>query len=186
MKRKGKGIGMALAAAVLGMGLMLTAPAARAPVDEESAVSPAPAAPSAQSAAESGERIRAGCEITQTMRFSRCGHSVTRRITAPASVTGLDFASAQEYYGLWQLESYSSGALTMSREIPLFCPMHAVLAVNEAGEVVLTRNQYGDGMAVVQATERSAEKMDPETREALRLGMGFDSEEEALAWLRAH
>lgn len=136
--------------------------------------------------AEQNAKIAAGCEVIQTMAFSRCGHSVTRRVLAPEALTGADFAAAQGYYDLWQLESFSSDRLEMRREIPLFCPIHTVVGVNEAGDVVLTRNMYGDGMAVVRDTGRTMDSFDADTREALLPGIGFDTEEEAEAWLREH
>ncbi len=140
----------------------------------------------ARSAAESGGRILQGCQVIQTMGFSRCGHSVTRRVAAPGAVIGADFGEAQAYYSLWQIEGFSPEQVTMSREIDLFCPMHAVLSVNEAGQIVLTHNVYGDGMAVDQEYGRSIGDFDQETQDHLLLGLGFDTREEAEAWLAAH
>ena len=137
-------------------------------------------------AAERRENVSAACQITQTMGFSRCGHSVTRRLAAPESLRGADFEGVKSYYGLWQIESFSAERIEMTRELPLFCPMHQVLTVNEAGEIVLTRNVYGDGMAVTAAYERSAGDFPPEEREKLTRGIGFDSREEAEAWLLSH
>ena len=143
-------------------------------------------AESAQIAADTAGRISKGCEIIQTMGFSRCGHSVTRRVAAPAEAIGADFAQAQAYYDLWQIEVFSPERVTMIREIPLFCPMHRVLSVNEAGEIVLTHNVYGDGMAVDETFDRSIADFDEETQSRLLLGLGFDSREDAEAWLTAH
>ncbi len=140
----------------------------------------------ALSASDSGGAIRAGCEIIQTMGFSRCGHSVTRRVAAPGGVIGAGFGEAQAYYSLWHIESFSPEQVTMSREMALFCPMHAVLSVNEAGEIVLTHNVYGDGMAVDQTYPQSIGDFDEETQRKLLLGIGFDSREEAEAWLAPH
>ena len=155
---------------------------AKAPVDKDisgAATDPPPAA----SVSRQGERVASGCEIVQTMGFTRCGHSVTRRIEAPESVLGADFSAAQAYYALWQIDSFSGGHIAMSREIPLFCPMHTVVSVNDAGNVVLCQNVYGDGMAVVEATELSAARLERDLREELLLGVGFDTKEEAEAYL---
>ena len=73
----------------------------------------------------------------------------------------------------------------MRREIDLYCPMHAVLSVNEAGETVLTRNVYGDGMAVEKTYPWTLTDFEPEDRQALLRGIGFDSKEEAEAWLES-
>ena len=74
----------------------------------------------------------------------------------------------------------------MQREIDLFCPMHKVLMVNEAGEIMLCQNQYGDGMAVLTTYEKTLKNFDEETGEALRRGLGFDSREDAEQWLQSH
>ncbi len=176
----GRVMGMAFALLCLLFGMMITD--ARAPVETETEATLPPSA----RAAESGERIRAGCAITQTMGFSRCGHSVSRRIEAPPEAIGLDFSGARAHYALWQIEEYSGEEMEMQREIDLFCPMHQVLAANEAGDIVLTRNEYGDGMAVLEEYERNLREFDQETQEALRRGLGFDSREEAENWLNAH
>ena len=138
---------------------------------------------SAESASEEGVSVRSGCEIIQTMGFARCGHSVTRRVAAPSGVIGANFGDAQAYYSLWHIESFSPDQIAMTREIDLYCPMHAVLSVNEAGEIVLTHNVYGDGMAVDRTFNKSIGDFDEETQRKLLLGIGFDSREEAEAWL---
>ena len=140
----------------------------------------------ARSVSDGVLRLRQGCVILQTMGFTRCGHSVTRRIDAPAGVIGADFPQTQAYYSLWQVESFSPDQVTMTREIDLFCPMHKVLSVNEAGEIVLTHNVYGDGMAVDQTYGRSIGDFDEDTRRRLLLGLGFDTREDAEAWLAVH
>ncbi len=137
----------------------------------------------AESASDSGGTVRSGCEIIQTMGFTRCGHSVTRRVAAPSGVIGANFGDAQAYYSLWHIESFSPDQIAMTRAIDLYCPMHAVLSVNEAGEIVLTHNVYGDGMAVDRTYPRSIGEFDEENQRKLLLGIGFDSREEAEAWL---
>ena len=166
---------LALAAAALLWGRM-----APAPRPSEDPGNPAAAV------SDSGSRVLAGCEIVQTMGFSRCGHSVTRRTAAPSGVVGADFAQTQAYYSLWQIQRFSPDRVEMAREIGLFCPMHRVLSVNEAGEIVLTRNVYGDGMAVDRVLDARIGDFDEETGRKLLAGLGFDSEEDAEAWLQAH
>ena len=139
-----------------------------------------------ESVSEGGNRITQGCEIIQTMGFSRCGHSVTRRVSAAAGVIGADFGETQAYYSLWQVESFSPERVTMNREIPLFCPMHQVLSVNEAGEIVLTHNVYGDGMAVEKTYDASIGDFDEEIQDQLLLGLGFEDAAAAERWLNTH
>ena len=169
-------------AAALAVGLM--AETARAPETEAPVLTVSP--PPAVGASEQGVKIAAGCEIIQTMAFTRCGHSVTRRVEAPDALAGKEFSAAQDYYSVWQIESFTPERIDMRREIPLFCPIHTVLGVNDAGEVVLLRNMYGDGMAVTKDTGRTLGSFSPDAREALLPGLGFDSEADAEAWLREH
>ena len=139
--------------------------------------------PPAASETKAEGKIGKSCQVIQTMAFSRCGHSVTRRVAAPEALWGADFAAARQYYDIWQIESYAPDQITLQREIALFCPMHAVLGVNDAGEAVLCRNVYGDGMAVSKSYGVTLDALDEGDRETLLLGLGFDSEEEADAWL---
>ena len=188
MRRKPMGWGVRLliatVAAMLAAFALITREA-KAPVEEDYAARQE-TLPPVSSVSETGERIAPGCEIIQTMGFSRCGHSVTRRISAPDNVAGMQFSQAREYYSLWQIEEFSREKMTMRREIPLFCPAHEVLCVNEAGEVALCRNVYGDGMAAVKASGRQLAEFDEADQAALLLGLGFDSREQAEAWLAAH
>ena len=173
---------LAAAAVFLALGLLTEegkAPALPVPALEPS-LSPA------VDAAKKSEKAAAGCEIIQTMAFARCGHSVTRRIEIPQDLIGADFAAVQQRYDLWRVESFVPERIEMSRELPLFCPIHTVLGVNEAGMVVLSSNMYGDGMAVLRECSRSLEEFAPDEQSQLLLGLGFDSQEEALSWLSLH
>ena len=173
-------LGMAMALLVWALGMGLTAgPGDRAPTGEK------PPRLAAESAAEAGGRVEKGCEIIQTMGFSRCGHSVTRRVSVPEALVGEDFSAARAYYDMWSIDSFSPENVTMRREIDLYCPMHAVLSVNEAGEAILTRNVYGDGMAVEKTYAFTLTDFSPEDRQALLRGIGFDSREEAEGWLKS-
>ena len=188
MRRKPMGWGLRLliaTAAVMLAAFALLTREAKAPVEEDFAAR-RETLPPVSSASETGERMGVGCEIIQTMGFSRCGHSVTRRIAAPESVAGMNFSRAQEYYSLWQIEEFGREKVIMRREIPLYCPAHEVLCVNEAGEVALSRNVYGDGMAVTKTYGRQLAEFEGDDQAALLLGLGFDSREEAEAWLAAH
>ena len=172
----------ALAFFMLGGFAIDNAQAPELPPDQAAAESTG--APSLDAAA--GDRIQQGCQITQTMQFSRCGHSVTRRIEAPQDVVGRNFTEAQSYYDLWEIMSLQPAAVDMQREIPLFCPMHTVLSVNDAGEVVYSQNLYGDGMAVRDSAGRSLLEFSEEDQKKLIQGIGFDSREDAAAWLASH
>ncbi len=184
LKKTGSLHGFLLTVCAVALAVGLMTETAKAPELEAPTLSATQ--PPAVGAAEQGAKVAAACEIIQTMAFTRCGHSVTRRVQAPEALAGADFAAVQDYYSLWQIESFAPERIDMRREIPLFCPIHTVAGVNEAGDVVLLRNMYGDGMAVVKDLGRSLDGFAPEAREALLLGVGFDTEQDAEAWLREH
>ncbi len=169
-----------ITAAVVAAALLFLPWEAQAPVHEKAEEMPTPPA---AAVIGNGQRMQKDCQIIQTMAFSRCGHSVTRRVSAPEALVGADFSAACDYYDAWSVESFSPENVTMRREIDLYCPMHAVLSVNEAGEAVLTCNVYGDGMAVEKTYSLTLTDFSPENRQALLRGIGFDSREEAEAWL---
>ena len=172
-----------IAAAVAAAVWMVSMPGAGMPGEPRAGEEEA-AHPAAQS---DGAVIARGCFVTQTMRFTLCGHSVTRRVQAPEGLIGKDFSAARDYYALWQIEQFAADAISMSREIELFCPMHRVLTVSEAGELALGRNLYGDGMAFVKGYPNADPAAWPEEeRDHLRLGIPFDTEEEADAFVAAH
>ena len=171
-----------ITAAAIAAALLLLPWDAQAPVQEKAEAMPTPPA---ASVAGDGQRIQRACQIVQTMAFSRCGHSVTRRVSVPEALVGEDFSAARAYYDMWSIDSFSPENVTMRREIDLYCPMHAVLSVNEAGEAILTRNVYGDGMAVEKTYAFTLTDFSPEDRQALLRGIGFDSREEAEGWLES-
>lgn len=172
---------LAAGAVFLALGLLTDQPTA--PNPDAPGLLPAPPA---VSAAEPQERAGIHCEVIQTMGFSRCGHSVTRRVEIPKALAGADFSAVQAYYELWQIDSFSPEQIVMRRDLPLYCPIHTVAGVNEAGQVILSRNMYGDGMALMKECPRTLEEFSAQDQEALLLGLGFDSEPEAEGWLAEH
>ena len=139
----------------------------------------------AQLAADREESVRETCAVQQTMRFLRCGHSVTRRLQAPDDIKNKTFSQVQQRYPDWQIDHFSADAIDMSREMMLYCPMHWVLTVNDAGEAVLTKNEYGDGMALKKTYPKMLDDFSEEKREKLLTEIGFDTREEAEEWLAA-
>lgn len=130
-----------------------------------------------------GEKMHADAQVYQTMYFLRCGHSVSRRTGLSDAVKTEDFASVRAYYDLWTVLEMTADHVEMERQLDLYCPMHQVVSLNETGQVVLSENRYGDGMAVKKVYAGSIDAISEETREKLLAGQGFDSEQDANAWL---
>ena len=140
-------------------------------------------AQTAEEAAEEKVKLLPGASVIQTMRFLRCGHSVTRRTEAGARNEGLAFGEMREKYADWELRDFSGASVTMEKELDLFCPLHYVLTAGDSGEIVLSVNRYGDGMAVEKTYDTVLNQVSEEKREQIIYGIGFDSPEEAEAWL---
>lgn len=128
------------------------------------------------------EKLSIQAQISQTMHFQRCGHQVERRVKAPQELSGAGFDEVTAYYDQWHIQSMEKDSLVMERYIDLFCPAHVVVNMDQAGQVVLAKNLYGDGMAIMEILD--AMPVEEETRRSLLAGIGFDNEEEARAWLR--
>lgn len=177
--------GLVILGAMVALTLLFTVvPGAEAPVEQgEEAQVPAPAA---EEAAGDQARLHKDASILQTLCFSLCGHSVTRRFALPSSLAGADFSTIQAQYDQWQVEEFSPEKVSMNREVDLFCPLHWVVACNEAGEIVRCRNLYGDGMAIDKVYPLTMSELGEEDRENMLLGLGFDSAQEADAWVAAH
>lgn len=127
------------------------------------------------------ERLVEKATVSQTMHFQRCRHAVERRIKIPETLIGANFDDVTAYYDQWLIQSMTGDSLVMERYIDLYCPAHVVLSMDEAGQVVLAENRYGDGMAILKAVNTTP--VDDETRKMLIAGMGFENEKEAMKWL---
>lgn len=127
-------------------------------------------------------RIREHATVFQTMHFVRCGHPVERRIQVPGQLAGKGFDAVRDYYDLWEIKSMTEETVAMERYIDLFCPLHKVVYLDRTGQVVLAENRYGDGMAILKVLDGRI--TDDEMRNQLIAGIGFDSEEEAVQWLK--
>ena len=130
-------------------------------------------------------QTEAYCALVQTYRFIPCGHQVTRRVMLPDDLIGENFDTVSERYENWRVDTFSSGQVTMSRDENIYCPMHVVLMPDEAGNVAVFKNVYGDGMAYEEGTEYRMADFSGETQLKLFEGIGFDTVEDALNWLLA-
>lgn len=128
-------------------------------------------------------KLKEQASIVQIMHFTRCMHRVDRRIQVPEHLAGSNLEALQAYYDNWQIIRMNQDEVEMERHIDLFCPMHIVVSLDLAGQVVLAENRYGDGMAILDILEdaRVKEKDKP----ALIAGIGFESREDAVAWLKS-
>lgn len=137
-----------------------------------------------QASAERGT-VEEGCEILQTLRYTRCEHTVSRRMAAPTELYGKTMEEAAALYDEWQLTSFAPREIVMEQELPLFCPEHQVLLPDGAGYVCVFENRYGDAMALVRQLPIQLSALPAAAQEEIEMGKGFSSSEELDAWLES-
>ncbi|MDR2657193.1 MAG: hypothetical protein LBB86_05130 [Oscillospiraceae bacterium] len=129
-------------------------------------------------------RVAAGAVQLQTIHYQRCGHSVLRTVDSQPEWAGLtpDELTARLDMG-WRVTDFAPDRITMSKNVMLFCPQHYVLMPDETGQICVWTNRYGDGMERVRDTSVTLADLPETQRELVRVGVAFDSESEADAYL---
>lgn len=130
-------------------------------------------------------RVRDGAELMQTLTYTRCAHTVTRRVTAPVEVYGKTLEEVQPLYPEWQITSFSSSEVQMSQRPDLFCPAHLVLMTSPAGKLCVFRNKYGDALALEKELSTDVSTLPAAVQEELSEGIGFSTNEELSGWLES-
>ena len=126
-----------------------------------------------------------GCELLQTIAYTRCDHSVVRRAAAPTEVYGKSLEDVQVLYPEWQITEYGRKQIVMEMQLPLFCPDHLVLMPDEAGMLCVFRNKYGDALALVNELNIAYKDLSAAAQEDVELGMGFADTQELEQWLES-
>ena len=147
---------------------------------------PTEEAPDASEADAVGETVLApGGELLQTFAYARCGHTVTRRVTAPAELTGKNLREVEALYPEWKVTAFSPASVAMEQTPPLFCPDHLVVMTGSDGRVCVFENKYGDALALVRETDMTADQLPHAVQEELEMGVGFSTPEEMEMWLES-
>ena len=164
----------ALAALCLALGLLLTPRQSTAPGE----LPPAQAADSAV-----GSVLSEGGELMQTLTYTRCEHTVTRRLTAPVELYGKGMDEVAALYPEWRITEFSPRQVKMDRQPDLFCPDHMVLMPNGAGYLCVFENKYGDALALVRELDVEMKHLPAAAQEEAEAGIGFSTAEELEQWL---
>ncbi len=128
-------------------------------------------------------RVSDGAEVLQTLTYTRCTHTVTRRVTAPVELYGKTLEEVQPLYPEWQITGFSATEVSMSRQPDLFCPAHLVLMTGDNGKLCVYRNKYGDALALEKQLDAEASAFPADVQAELKLGIGFGTEEALSGWL---
>lgn len=126
-----------------------------------------------------------GCELLQTLAYTRCDHKVVRRVTAPVDIHGLNLEAVQALYDGWQITEFSGSLIKMEKQFRLFCPDHLVLMPDGAGMLCVFENKYGDAMALVKELGWAVKDLPSAAREEAEAGIGFSTPEEMDMWLES-
>ena len=130
-------------------------------------------------------KVEEGCELVQTLTYTRCEHTVTRRVTAPPELKGKTLDEVKPLYMDWSITEFGPKEIRMSMQPDLFCPDHMVLMPNAAGLLCVFQNKYGDALALVSELETEIGTLPAAYQEEVRRGMGFRTLDELEQWLES-
>ena len=138
-------------------------------------------------AVDQGEIItpQEGCQLLQTLTYSRCGHTVVRRVTAPVELYGQPLADAENLYPHWRITEFGAKLIKMEQQLQLFCPDHMVIMPDAAGMLCVFENKYGDALMLSRETELKLDSLPAAAREEVEHGLGFSTAEEVEMWLES-
>ncbi len=134
-------------------------------------------------ASSTRKNVEDGCVLTQTIRYARCGHEVTRRLEADREYKGCTLEQMQQAFSEWSITSFSPSEIVMNCTMQLFCPDHLVVMPDGAGVLGVYENAYGDGYALKNQLDTPVSALPEDVREHVHLGVGFGSAQEIEAWL---
>lgn len=126
-----------------------------------------------------------GCELLQTLTYSRCGHQVVRRLTAPVELYGQSLEGAQALYQAWRITEFGAKQIKMEQNLELFCPDHMVLMPDGAGMLCVFENKYGDALSMVNELNIPVKSLPAAAQEDVEHGLGFSTPEELEMWLES-
>ena len=124
-------------------------------------------------------------EVYQTLTYTRCTHTVTRRFTAPVELHGKTLDETAALYPEWRITEFSPAMVKMERRPELFCPDHRVVMPDGAGCLCVYENKYGEAMALVRELGIPLSSLPAAAQEEARYGAGFATEEEMEMWLES-
>ncbi len=126
-----------------------------------------------------------GCELLQTLSYSRCGHNVVRRLTAPVEIYGQPLDGVEALYPAWRITEFGAKQIKMEQHLSMYCPDHMVLMPDGAGMLCVFENKYGDALSLVSELNISVKSLPAVAQEEVAMGLGFSTPEELEMWLES-
>ena len=143
----------------------------------------APAEAPAREASAADVRLETDSELLQTLTYTRCEHTVTRRVTAPTELHGKTLQEVSALYPEWKVTEFSPALVRMEQKPDMFCPDHMVVMPGGAGYLCVFENRYGDALALVRELEVEVAALPAAVQEEGARGIGFATAEELDLWL---
>lgn len=135
--------------------------------------------------AAGGVVVEEGCEMIQTLSYTRCEHVVTRRVTAPVELYGKTLADVEPMYEEWQITEFAPKLIKMEQKPDIYCPDHMVLMPGGSGMLCVFENKYGDALALVSELDLEMSALPAAVQEEVRMGIGFSTLSELEEWLES-
>ncbi len=130
-------------------------------------------------------RLEESSAIRQTIRYTHCNHSMTRRVSAPVEAYGKPLEGVEALYPEWTVTDFSKAEAAMERELNMFCPDHLVVLPNEEGMLCLFENRYGDALVMVRELSVPLSSLPAAEGEVVSHGLAFDTPQEMEMWLES-
>lgn len=137
-----------------------------------------PEAQDVPAGADLSERTQQQTWLHQTLCYAPCGHSVQRRDSLPAQLTGLTRGALESEIGSVipgaQVTGFSGEEIDVTLSLDIPCPLHWVLQSGEDGMLHVMQNRTGEALDLVRGTDIALSTVADSERERLMEGVVFD------------
>lgn len=90
------------------------------------------------------QTVSPNCEVVMVQKYKKCGHSITQREEAPREIINLNKDKVQEYYNGWNIDSFKTDEIVVSRDNPGICEEHYILRESDGYISISTKNDIGE------------------------------------------
>lgn len=88
--------------------------------------------------------VSPNAEVVLTENFKKCGHTKTKRESAPREIVNLNKEKVKEYYKDWNLDEFSANEIKLSRNNKGICDEHYVIRESNGYISISVKNDIGE------------------------------------------
>ena len=88
--------------------------------------------------------VSPNAEVVLTQKYTKCGHTVSKREIAPREIVNLNQEKVQEYYEGWNIDKFSSDEIILSRTNSGICSEHYILRESDGYISISCKNDIGE------------------------------------------